>query len=107
LAGPPPQYRAIVLGDLDDSGARVIPEGGALVPGVAVSLGLVLPLDRPRFFAAQVLDGHFGNKDPAHVTLPADYQLDTFSVGDPAATESSFVRIALGAGFPAAEQGAA
>ncbi len=107
LKGAPPIYRAIALGDPDASGARVIPETGALASGIAVSLGLPLPLDRPIFHAAKVLDASYGNKDAAAVVIPADYQLDSFTTADPTATESSFVRLVLGAGVAKAEEAAA
>jgi hypothetical protein len=107
LMGAPVIYRAIAVGSLDENGVRVIPESGSLVEGVAISLGLPLPLHRPMFHVESVLDSSFGNKNASAVVVPSDYQLAVFSTTDPAATESSFVRLVLGAGVPKGEQSAA
>lgn len=89
LAGAPPKYREMKL----DVGAE-----GAKVSGIAVTLGLSLPLERPVFYAKEVLDESGRNTDPARVTMPSDYQLPVFSASDPGATEKSFIRYRFGAG---------
>jgi hypothetical protein len=104
LLGGPPRYRVIALGDAVEGGGRVIPPTGALVEGVAVTLGLALPLERPVFHLGEVLDANFGNSDPNNVVIPSDYLLNVFSVADPTGTESSFVRLVLRAGVPEPER---
>jgi hypothetical protein len=107
LLGAAPRFRAVPLGEVGPDGLRHIGEEGDEVGGVPVTLGLVLPRERPMFHLAGVLDEHFGNADPAQVVVPSDYQLAVFSEADPLATEGSFVRLALGAGVTADEQAAA
>jgi len=109
LAGAAPAYREITLGTPGKGGALEIPETGARVGGVAVTLGLPLPLERPVFHARGVLDDFGTNTDPANVVMASDYQLQTFS-SDPAQainTEKSFIRLQLGAGVPDTEVEAA
>ncbi len=104
LGGAAPIYRAIALGADDGTGRRTIPPEGSRVGGIAVTLGLPLPLDRPVFYAKEILDETPAkNTDPLNVKMPSDFQLETFSALSPAATESSFIRLKLGAGVPAAE----
>lgn len=98
----PPRYREITLG----VNGQIPPEGD-LVEGVAVSLGLSLPLERPVFHVAEVLAPAGESTDPANVVMSSDYQLPVFSGTEPAATEQSFIRLRLGAGVPAAEAEAA
>jgi hypothetical protein len=107
LAGAAPEFRRIPLGDVQPDGSRVMPPTGALVEGVAVTLGLPLPLERPIFRIEEVIDEAFGNDDPAQIVVPADYQLNVFSIADPTGTEASFVRLMLGAGVAPGEQPAA
>ena len=106
LAGAPPRYRALGIGERRGD-ARVMPAEGFLLEGVSVSLGLALPLERPVFHLSEVLDDPFGNDDPAAIVIPSDYQLAVFDEGDPLATESSFVRLRLGAGVAPEEASAA
>lgn len=107
LSGAAPAYRRIPIGDLEGDGSRTIPPTGVLVEGVSISLGLPLPLERPVFHLRDVRDAQFGNTDPEAIVIPADYQLATFDLMDPIATEASFVSLVLGASVPDAEVGAA
>lgn len=98
LQGAPVVYRGVPIGDLQADGSRVVGPNGALVEGVAVTLGLTIPLERPIFHIAEVRDDNGSNNDPDNIVVPADYQLAVFNAGDPSATESSFIRLVLGAG---------
>jgi hypothetical protein len=101
LQGAAPRYREIQLGDLVDNELQ-IPAQGARVSGVAVTLGLSLPLERPLFYAKEVKDETVAkNKDPKKVKMPADFQLSEFSAANPVVTEQSFIRMVFGAGLPA------
>lgn len=93
LLGAAPRYREVLLGTPEGT----IPEEGALVDGIAVTLGLTLPLERPIFHAKAVLDEYEGNTDPSAVVMPSDFQLELFSATNPA-SEKSFIRYVLGAG---------
>jgi len=100
LLGKPPRYREIALGALKN-GVRVIPPDGARIGGIAVTLALPLPLERPIFFPKAVKDmtpSPAPNTDPFNVKMPSDFQLETFSTASPANTEKSFIRLVLGAG---------
>jgi hypothetical protein len=103
LEGKPPAYRHIGLGDLQPDGSRTIPDTGARVSGVAVTLGLTLPLERPIFHAKGVVDPTGANKDATKVVMPSDFQLATFDAGRVSDTEKSFLRLTLGAGVAPAE----
>ena len=104
LGGAAPIYREIALGADDGTGKRVIPPEGSRIGGIAVTLGLPLPLERPVFHVKEILDEtEAKNTNPLDVKMPSDFQLETFSSLDPAATESSFIRFKLGAGVPATE----
>lgn len=105
LQGAPPRYREIPLGTPGDDGELVIPDTGVKVTGVAVTLGLSLPLERPIFHAKEVLDEFAGNKDATKVSMPSDFQLAEFSL-NPAVTEKSFIRMVFGAGLPATKMSA-
>lgn len=107
LLGAPPRYRSIPIGQVAADGTRVMPPEGDLVEGVGVTLGLRLPLDRPRFHLAEVIDEYYGNDDPEAVVVPADYRLAVFDQGDPFGTEASFIRLVARAGFPEEERSAA
>lgn len=107
LAGEPPSYRAIGLGEVQRDGTRRIPEDGARVEGVAVTLGLPIEAERPIFHAAAVLDPTKKNEDPRRVVLPSDFQLDVFDPAQVAATEASLVRLRLAAGVAKDEAAAA
>lgn len=101
LQGAAVKYQSIPLGEPGDDGALAIPEEGFRVSGVAVTLGLPLPLERPVFHATEVLDESGLNTDPAKVTMASDYQFEEFSTSNPNVTEKSFLRMKLGAGLPA------
>ncbi len=109
LVGKAPVYRRVALGELASDGTtRFIPETGAHIGGIAVTLALPLPLDTPVFYTKDVLDDTpTKNTDPLLVKMPADFQLKTFSVLDPPGTEKSFIRMSLGAGVPMPEAAAA
>ena len=101
LQGAAPRYQEIQLGDPGPDGQLVIPEQGVKVSGVAVTLGLPLPLERPIFHASAVKDDHAGNKDPKKVSMPSDYQLPYFSTASVPKSETSFIRMIFSAGLPA------
>lgn len=100
LLGGAPKYRRIALGELvnEATGERRIPERGARIGGIAVTLALPLPLERPIFYPKTVYDEVLGNTDPNNVVLPADYQLPVFAPGDPAGTEQSLIRYGMAGG---------
>lgn len=102
LVGKAPIYRQIALGAPSANGSRVIPADGARVGEIAVTLALPLPLERPIFYSKEVVDGTGMNKDPNNITMPADFQLDTFTM-DPIATEKSFIELNLYAGVDPSE----
>jgi hypothetical protein len=97
--GGAPRFRNVKL--------EVDAKTGGKVSGIAVTLGLPLPLERPVFYAREVLDESGQNTDPARVTMASDYQLPVFSAASPADTEKSFIRYKLGAGVAPAEIDAA
>lgn len=104
LLGAAPIYRALTLGNKQADGTFKIPETGSHVGGIAVTLGLPLPLERPIFHAKGVIDlTPVKNKDPLAVKMPSDFQLEKFDALSPAETEASFIRLTLGAGVPEAE----
>jgi hypothetical protein len=103
LLGAAPQFRNIPLGTAQADGTYTIPPLGARVSNVAVTFGLPLPLERPVFHVREVIDPAGMNTDPSHVVMPSDFQLEKFSSSDPATTESSFIRLRLGAGVPPPE----
>lgn len=102
LTGAAAVYREIPLGQNGK-----IPEQGARISGVAVTLGLTLPVERPVFHVAEALTPTGNTATPPAVTMAADYQLPFFRVDlDPmvmAQTEQSFLRLRLAAGVPAGE----
>ncbi|HVY47998.1 MAG TPA: hypothetical protein VHB21_19055 [Minicystis sp.] len=106
LQGAPPVYRRISLGTLQSDGTRVIPDTGAHVGGVAVTLGLPLADERPVFHVASVLDPA-KQSSASKVQMASDFQLATFTVTDPTGTEGSFLRVDFGAGVATSEVGAA
>lgn len=107
LAGAPPRFRVIALGERREDGSLAIPEEGARVPGIAVTLALPLPVERPVFHVGEVLNADGSAGDPDEVVMPSDFQLETFSAASPAATERSFMRLVLRAGVPKGEVDAA
>jgi hypothetical protein len=133
-----PEYRRITLGakptagpcvmDQDCSsfgdgntcqGGYCMPPQGANIEGIAVTLGLPLPLDLPVFNPTKVLGSSTAcvnntvmtvptpSTDPSTLTLPSDYQLPVFSVADPMGTEKSILRVQLTAGVAPSEVSAA
>jgi hypothetical protein len=107
LAGEAPVYRDVGLGALQKDGTRRIPDEGARVTGVAVTLGLPIETERPIFHAAEVLDPTKKNRDAARVVMPSDFQLDVFDPTQIAATEASLLRLKLAAGVAKDEAAAA
>lgn len=102
LLGQAPRYRVLTLGEPDANGALIMPTQGDIIEGVPVTLGLELPLERPVFYPKSVadpeLDEEKKNKDPLKVTIPSDFQLETFSVMDLVGTENSLLKVRFGAG---------
>ncbi|WP_437285204.1 hypothetical protein [Sorangium sp. So ce406] len=97
LGGAAPRYREVTL-------AAPIPETGARVSGIAVTLGLPLPLERPVFHVAEVLAPPSGvTQSAGEVVMASDFQLDVFSPTNPAGTEASLLRLQLAAGVPQKE----
>ncbi|HTN89001.1 MAG TPA: hypothetical protein VL242_35230 [Sorangium sp.] len=97
LGGAAPRYREVTL-------AAPIPETGARISGIAVTLGLPLPLERPVFHVAEVLAPPSGVTESAgEVVMASDFQLDVFSPAAPAETEASLLRLRLAAGVPGKE----
>jgi hypothetical protein len=120
LQGAAPVYRRVAVGQ-QQGGVWEVPAEGVSIPGIAVTLGLPLPLDVPIFHVAAVDYSKSVCKngvvepapaqpaDPGHPSMPADYTLPVFSA-DPAqaaATEDSLVRLVLESGVAAAEVAAA
>ncbi|WP_437775386.1 hypothetical protein [Sorangium sp. So ce1097] len=97
LGGAAPRYREVTL-------AAPIPATGARVSGIAVTLGLPLPLERPVFHVAEVLAPPSGvTQGEQEVVMASDFQLGVFSPTDPAGTEASLLRLRLAAGVPQRE----
>lgn len=108
LAGAAPRYRSLALGKLEADGARSIPSTGASIEGVAVTLGLSLPFERPMFHVAEVTSGTLAPAtSTAGVAVPSDYELATFEPSDPSGVEASLIRVRLRAGLPSSEHEAA
>lgn len=105
-AGGTARFSEVVVGEPSGDG-YTMPSTGALVEGVPVTLGQVLPLERPQFHLRGVLDEVYGNVDPTGIVVPADYQLQVFDPADPVATEASFLRLQLGAGVGPEDRDAA
>ncbi len=94
LGGAAPRYREITL-------AAPIPATGARVSGIAVTLGLPLPLERPIFHVAEVLAPASGvRQSSSEVVMASDFQLETFTLADPVGAEASLLRLRLAAGVP-------
>jgi hypothetical protein len=121
LMGAAPVYRRIALGVRQPDGSYLIPSDGqgSNIGGIAVTLGLPLPLGLPIFHSSAV--GYSPNAcvnnavqsrtppvgDPTKPMMPADYIVPVFSMGDLATTESSLVLLTLSAGVPPSEVSAA
>ncbi|MRG98353.1 hypothetical protein [Polyangium spumosum] len=93
LMGAAPKYTEVEVGEPDGTGKLVVPPTGTRVVGVGVTLGQVLPLERPVFYPSSVDDSVAGNMDPRRVTVPSDFEFATFPP-----TDASFIRIKLAAG---------
>jgi hypothetical protein len=116
--GAAPVYRKIQLGNAVDGGYE-IPDAGADISGVSVTLALPLPLGLPIFYPAGVAYSSYectGTTvkmvtpppgDPTKITMPADYQIPVFNAGSPMMTAGSLITIDLKAGVPSSEQDAA
>lgn len=98
LLGFAPKYETFTLGTPGLDGWPIIGDEGAHVSGISVTLGQQLPLERPVFYPAEVLDAFEGNTDPQHVVMRSDMQLNELSAANPSGTEQSFIRIRLAAG---------
>jgi hypothetical protein len=103
LQGAPPKYREIPLGVPDDTGVLKIPSTGYRVSGVAVSLGLSLPLQRPIFYSSAAVVDKDTALDPNNVVMASDFQLKTFDPIKPGPTEQSFIRMTFSAGLPSTQ----
>jgi hypothetical protein len=117
LLGAEPVYRVITLGTPDSSSTSApsyydIPSSGSNIEGIAVTLGLPLPLGLPIFYPSEVtysplVCGTGGTvtmgpantvMNPTTITMPSDYLLPTFDPGNPTGTEQSLIRVSLASG---------
>jgi|GEM_PF-1677379 len=107
LAGAAPVYQTIELGVRGADGKLAIPRLGALVDGVTVNLGLVLPTGRPVAHVAGVIDERPGvatpQTDPAAVKMPVDMRFVRSPTLNPAQADKEFLRLLLKPGVPEAE----
>jgi hypothetical protein len=109
LQGAAPIYQTIEIGVPDANGTLKIPRLGALVDGVTVNLGLVLPTSRPIAHIEAVLDERPGipesqrQLDPTTVTLPVDMRFNQSPTLNPAQADREFIRLVLRPGVPEAE----
>lgn len=114
LLGAAPKYREIQLG-VEKDGAYEIPDEGARIGGVTVTLALPLPLQPPIFYpkevtySSQKCDGTMpvpadpASTDPNEASMPADYTLPVFAASDPGGTQDSLIRVTFGAGVAPSE----
>jgi hypothetical protein len=117
LAGKPVRYQAVELGVPGADGKLQIPENGAAVQNLTVTLGQTLPFSRPIFHVAAVKDERPStftdqngqeiqapplvlNSDPGQVVLPQDERFLVAPTNYPAQATRMFVRLSLGAGLP-------
>lgn len=114
--GAPPRYATIVIGNetgaLDPHGLPVLqmPEAGALVEGVAVTLGRFLDTSRPINHIVEVKDERVGKEhvtDINRVTMPVDQLFTTSPTMNVSQADKEFIRMKLKAGLPESEQAAA
>ena len=114
--GAAPRYVTIVIGNetgqLDPHGLPVLqmPESGALVEGVAVTLGRFLDTSRPISHISAVLDEREGKEhvtDIARITMPVDQLFLKSPTMNVATADKEFIRMVLKAGLPASEYEAA
>jgi hypothetical protein len=104
--GAAPVYQRIELGIPDASGALKLPAQGALVEGVTVNLGLVLPFGRPIAHVTEVQDERSGvpegqlQRDPSTVTIPVDLRFQRSPTLNPAQADREFIRLVLRPGVP-------
>jgi hypothetical protein len=104
LLGAAPVFRRITLGVEQNDGTFRIPGTGARIGGVTVTLALPLALERPVFYAKEILDENGTNDDPNNVVIASDFQFEVFTAGDPLGTETSLVRYVLAGGVPREEE---
>lgn len=97
LQGESPSYETMTVGQPDDQGGLQIPATGLRMKNLTVTLARPYPLQRPYFYYGGVVDQVYGNQDPSHVDMPADYWAPDLSL---LATESSLLRVQLYAGVP-------
>jgi len=96
LTGGAPRYREISLGVNGQ-----IPPEGARIGGIAVTFGLPLPLERPVFHVAEVLDPRGASTDPNNAVMPSDYLLPNVAL------DTAFFRLRLAGGVLPGEASAA
>ena len=91
LAGKPPKFTTIPVGEPDNNGNLVIPELGTLVDNLTVAVALPAPFQRPYFHIATgykgsktkvdesgfTLDPAKGIANPERFEFPSDYHLVT------------------------------
>lgn len=111
--GAAPRYATIIIGNetskTDSHGLPVLemPEAGALVEGVAVTLGRLLDTSRPINHITSVLDERVGKEhvtDIARITMPIDQLFSTSPTMNVAQADKEFIRMTLKAGLPVSEQ---
>jgi hypothetical protein len=109
LQGAQPIYQTFEIGVPDASGKLQIPRLGALIEGVTVSLGLVLPTSRPISHVASVLDERPGipegqrQTDPMAVVMPVDMRFNQSPTLNPAQADREFIRLVVRPSVPEPE----
>lgn len=95
--GEAPKFTEIDVGVIDQAtGKLVIPPTGSRVDGIGVTLAQPIALERPVFYPSAVADETpAGNKDPKKVTIPSDFEFNSFPP-----TDKDFIRITMTAGVP-------
>jgi hypothetical protein len=117
LQGKPVRYQTMEVGVPGPDGKLVIPENGANIRNLTVTLGQLLPFSRPIFHIAGVKDERTAtftdkngveisgpplvlNTDPSRVVLPQDERFLVAPTNYPAQSTRMFLRLTLGAGLP-------
>ncbi|MCS6901935.1 MAG: hypothetical protein RMJ98_20080, partial [Myxococcales bacterium] len=119
LQGKPARYQTLEVGIPGADGKLKIPENGANIRNITVTLGQPLPFARPIFHVAGVKDERpttftdktgieisgpplTVNTDPTQVILPQDERFLVPPTSYPAQATRMFVRLTLGSGLPGA-----
>jgi hypothetical protein len=119
LQGKPIRYQTFELGVPGADGKLKIPENGANLRNITVTLGQPLPFSRPIFHVAGVKDERptsftdktgaeitgpplSPNTDPTRVILPQDERFLVAPTNYPAQATRMFLRLTLGSGLPGA-----